>query len=141
MGVDIELWFDEGAPARLAADLTVEGELAVLTQATGWPASRVLTLLFSAKETLFKCLYPQVQTYFGFQHARIAAILPEAGEFIATLEERVGQLPAGCAFVGRYQCLAEVVVTSLTLSLDALPGATAIPGSALPPGPVRRSAP
>jgi enterobactin synthetase component D len=118
LGIDIERWLDEGAPGRLAADLTVEGELAMLTQAIGWPASRVLTLIFSAKETLFKCLFPQVNTYFGFQHVRIVAIAPKAGEFKATLETSLGPLPTGYSFVGRYQCLDEVLVTSLTLSLD-----------------------
>ena len=115
IGVDIEPWLDEGAPARLAADLTVAGELAVLAEATGWPPSRLLTLLFSAKETLFKCLFPQVQAYFGFQQARIVGVWPEAGTFTATIETALGPWAAGNSFVGRYQCLDAVVVTSLTL--------------------------
>jgi len=65
-----------------------------------------------------QCLFPQVNTYFGFQHVRIVAIAPKAGEFKATLETSLGPLPTGYSFVGRYQCLDEVLVTSLTLSLD-----------------------
>jgi enterobactin synthetase component D len=29
------------------------------------------TLIFSAKESLFKALYPTVKSYFGFEHARV----------------------------------------------------------------------
>jgi enterobactin synthetase component D len=125
IGVDIERWLDDGAPGRLGQDLAVPGELETLVQATDWPGARVLTLLFSAKETLFKCLYPQVQAYFGFQQARIVAIRPEAGtdtgEFTATLGAALGPLPAGASFVGRYQCLGEVVVTALTLAQSRPP--------------------
>lgn len=145
IGVDFERWLDDGAPGRLAQDLTVPGELATLAEATGWPAARVLTLLFSAKEALYKCLYPQVQAYFGFQQARIVAIRPQAqeltakatfiakggltarpeffatGAFTATLEAALGPLPAGTSFAGRYQCLDEVVVTALTLARSGTP--------------------
>lgn len=40
-----------------------------------------LTLVFSAKESLFKCLYPIVRKFFYFQHAAIDEIDVAAGRF------------------------------------------------------------
>jgi enterobactin synthetase component D len=113
IGVDVEHWLDEGAPQRLASDLTVDDELAALVEATGWPPERVLTLVFSAKEALYKCLFPSVQQYFGFQGARVITIAPEAGAFAIALTRQVGHAPAGSTFSGRFECLEAVVVTAL----------------------------
>jgi enterobactin synthetase component D len=39
------------------------------------------TLLFSAKESFFKCLYPLVQRMFYFEHARIVGVDPSQRTF------------------------------------------------------------
>ena len=119
IGVDVERWLDDDAPARLGAALAGAGELDALVAQTSWPAARVLTVLFSAKESIYKCLFPGVRTYFGFEAAwleRVEAVGGAEGRFEARLTEALGaDLPAGFVLRGRFDCLDEVVVTALVL--------------------------
>lgn len=40
----------------------------------GYPFALALTLVFSAKESLFKALFPQVQAWMGFDCARVTKL-------------------------------------------------------------------
>ncbi len=117
IGLDVERWLDEDAPARIGADLAGEGELEALVARTAWPAERVLTVLFSAKETIYKCLFPDVRAYFGFETAWVESVEPRdeaAGRFVARLTGPLGPaLPAGLMLHGRFACRDDVVVTAL----------------------------
>ena len=117
--MDVEQWLDDDAPARLGADLAGDGELDALVEQTGWPAARLLTVLFSAKESIYKCLFPEVRAYFGFEAAWLERVEPvdsSAGRFVARLTGPLGSdLPAGLMLRGRFVCLDDVVVTSLVL--------------------------
>ena len=119
IGVDVERWLDDDAPARLGADLAGDGELDALVAQTGWPAARLLTVLFSAKETIYKCLFPEARAYFGFEAAWMERVEPTdvaEGRFAARLTGALGPgLPAGLALHGRFVCLDDVVVTTLVL--------------------------
>ena len=119
IGVDVERWLDDDAPARLGAALAGAGELDALVAQTGWPAARLLTVLFSAKESIYKCLFPDVRAYFGFEAAwlaRVEAVDGAEGRFEARLTGALGaDLPAGFVLRGRFACLDEVVVTTLVL--------------------------
>jgi enterobactin synthetase component D len=42
--------------------------------ALGLPFALALTLAFSAKESLFKALFPKVNTYMGFEWARVTEL-------------------------------------------------------------------
>ncbi|HAG01786.1 MAG TPA: enterobactin synthase subunit EntD, partial [Leclercia adecarboxylata] len=41
---------------------------------SGLPFDLAFTLAFSAKESLFKALFPKVQTWMGFESARVTAL-------------------------------------------------------------------
>lgn len=73
------------------------------------------TLIFSAKETLFKALYPTVQTHFGFDAACLAHI-PAHGQarFILTRDLHA-TLKAGTAFDVRYRLNPDHVLTWLAV--------------------------
>jgi enterobactin synthetase component D len=91
LGVDIE----EIAPAQVARDVSSAvgrpDELAVLSKL---PAALAVMLLFSAKESLYKALYPQLRTFRDFTAARLVAA--EGSRFILRLEEDWGtRWPAG----------------------------------------------
>jgi len=63
----------------------------------------LLTLTFSAKESLFKALYPQVRRYFDFLDACIMAIDEQKRTFeLKLLKTLSQQYPAGYRFFGRY---------------------------------------
>jgi len=113
LGVDVERWMDDDAPRRIGAHVAIEGELAALCERTGWSSGRALTLVFSAKETLYKCLYPEVRRYFGFHDARVESLEPERGAFAIALTGPLEHLPAGLTLEGRFEVFDDVVFTSL----------------------------
>lgn len=72
------------------------------------------TVRFSAKESIYKCLYPQVLRYIGFDEAEIE--LRNDGRWLARLEEAlVASLPRSSHLYGRYQITPDHVITSCTL--------------------------
>lgn len=85
IGLDAECWIPEGRAAALSSRLAGAGEVEAIAEATGFTFGRALTLIFSAKETIFKCLYPEVQRYFHFHDAAIVAADLARGEFTAKL--------------------------------------------------------
>ncbi|WP_168798074.1 4'-phosphopantetheinyl transferase family protein [Pacificoceanicola onchidii] len=75
------------------------------------PYSQAATLLFSAKETLFKALHPTVQRFFGFTAATLTA--PPAGQTLTLeLTEDLHQtLPSGTRFAVHYEIAPDRVLT------------------------------
>lgn len=81
------------------------------------PFAESLTLAFSAKESLFKALYPSVKRYFDFLDARVVRL---AGNRI-TLElqvELTPSLPVGMLFECGYATLGDDVLTVLAFGND-----------------------
>lgn len=117
IGLDIEYW-DAGADALVSEDLVlVRGEAERLAVQTAWSRARVATFVFSAKESLYKTLFPRVQTYFDFQDAELVAIDPGALTFEARLRVPLaGGFRAGQTFIGRFALADEYVVTALVLA-------------------------
>ncbi len=119
LGLDLERWVRPTAPANLGAHLARPGELAQLVAESGWSEVEALTLLFSAKESLYKCLYPEVRRYFGFHDATIATLDTAACQFVARLDETLTPaLPAGTTLVGRFVRFEDAVATALVLTRD-----------------------
>jgi enterobactin synthetase component D len=116
LGLDIERWVRPSAPANLGSHLARPGELAHLVAVSGWSEVEALTLLFSAKESLYKCLYPEVQRYFGFHDATIATLDVTSGHFEARLESTLTPtLSEGFTLHGRFERRDDVVVTTVAL--------------------------
>ena len=70
LGVDIECLLSASVARQISSTVHDQQELA-LFQASGFTPNIITTLLFSAKESLFKALYPAVQCYFGFEETRL----------------------------------------------------------------------
>lgn len=120
VGLDIERWMDAHSPSRIGAKIAHDDELQGLVAQTRWPPSEVLTLVFSAKESLYKCLYPEVRRYFGFLDAWVARIEPESGLVALRLTASLTpMLPAGRLFEARFERRADVVVTAIALPTSA----------------------
>ena len=61
------------------------------------------SLIFSAKESLFKALYPSVRAYFDFSSAKITAICCNTNSFTLTLlEDLTPELRADIEFKGNF---------------------------------------
>jgi len=114
LGIDIEKVgrMSEGV-ARYALS---ESELrACESHEVGSPQT-LWTLKFSAKESIYKCLYPIVLRFIGFQEAAITVNVE--GDFMARLDEDlVATLPRGARLFGRYHLFDDHVVTACCLAL------------------------
>lgn len=73
IGVDSELILSTAMAQNLAVNIHNETELTVLTDA-GFSAALATSLIFSAKESLYKALYPLVCCFFGFEQACVQGV-------------------------------------------------------------------
>lgn len=117
MGLDLEAWLEADQAAQLWPGIVDEdewGRLEAGAGAVGLDRAQGLTLVFSAKESLFKALYPRVGRYFDFLDARWLTLTEQT----LTLELKAPltpTLPAGWRCTLRWQMLPGGVLTTLLL--------------------------
>ncbi|VVN08791.1 hypothetical protein PS664_03692 [Pseudomonas fluorescens] len=110
LGVDVEHWMTPEVARQISATVVDSREARYLE--TLGPFEHLLTLVFSAKESLFKALYPQVGRYFGFEAARVVAIQWAAGLLILRVTQDLSpSVRAGMLFECFFQPGAGVVFT------------------------------
>ncbi|QMR77079.1 enterobactin synthase subunit EntD [Enterobacter sp. RHBSTW-00175] len=73
IGIDCEAILAESEAHEIKDGVIDTEEEAVLSR-SGYPFALALTLAFSAKESLFKALFPQVQEYMEFDCARVTQL-------------------------------------------------------------------
>ncbi|HEH9394664.1 TPA: amonabactin biosynthesis phosphopantetheinyl transferase AmoD [Aeromonas salmonicida] len=113
MGLDLEAWLEDGQTSELWPGIVNDEEWGRLQRCPLGPAQG-LTLVFSAKESLFKALYPRVGRYFDFLDARWLAMTEQT----LTLELKSAltpDLPAGWHCTLHWQGLPGGVLTTLVL--------------------------
>jgi enterobactin synthetase component D len=103
IGIDVERGMKPEAPGTIGRRVAFGDELERATEASGWPAHEALTLLFSAKESVYKALFPTVGRYFGFAEARVTVEPGARGlGFRARLTSTLApDLPEGLTLAGR----------------------------------------
>ena len=75
------------------------------------------TIVFSAKESVFKCIYPLTRRMFWFDNAHIEILDITAGSFRATLETDLSEeFRNGTTFEGRFRIAPPFVHTGLLLA-------------------------
>ena len=84
--------------------------MACLTR-SGYPFAQALTLAFSAKESLFKALFPQVKIYMGFDCARVAAL--DDKTLVLVLSRPAGEYAEGTRFTLFWHKRDDSVLTQL----------------------------
>jgi enterobactin synthetase component D len=73
-------------------------------------------LVFSAKEAVFKCLYPIVGRYFGYEDVRVVSLVVDSGTFGVRLDTPLSsEFPAGTVLEGRYRQDRDFVHTAVCL--------------------------
>jgi|SRR5580658_1219402 enterobactin synthetase component D len=116
LGIDSEFIFDESAMEE-AVPLALDAGERRLTE--GRYSRELATLIFSAKESLFKCLYPLVRVFFEFVDARvewIARAEPSSGTFGVYLRRDLAAgIGSGLRLGGRYALAEDHVHTALEL--------------------------
>ena len=73
LGMDLENLLDEERARRLAGEILTGEELKRMAAGPAEDIALLVTLTFSAKESLFKALYPIVHQRFYFEHAQVLA--------------------------------------------------------------------
>ncbi|MFT8212033.1 MAG: 4'-phosphopantetheinyl transferase family protein [Symbiopectobacterium sp.] len=115
VGVDVETLMSDDRAASLWPGIIDEEELQWL-QRLDMPFCQALTLSFSAKESLFKAIYPMVQHYFDFLDAQITVLNQAQQVFELQLQTTLNlEFPAGRRFRGAYRMMADKVTTFLCL--------------------------
>lgn len=71
LGMDLETVLSLERAERLAGEILTADELQRLAALPREQVAQLVTLTFSAKESLFKALYPMVQKRFYFEHAEV----------------------------------------------------------------------
>jgi enterobactin synthetase component D len=104
IGIDCEMPVDvEGAKSVFSLCIRAE-EVKWLTALHGISQELILTLIFSAKEAFFKCLYPLGLKYFDFKDAVVENINIKNGDICLTLDINLcPELQAGLSLVGKFR--------------------------------------
>jgi enterobactin synthetase component D len=114
LGIDSEERFTLERARRLDAYLAHPDEVLRLTRTGPLDEGDAATVVFSAKESLYKCLHPFVQRHFGFHAARV--VHAAGGRLVLQLTEQLtDEFVAGNEFFGRYAVTASHVHTAIVL--------------------------
>jgi len=102
LGVDLENIISEKTINEIHNSIIFTNELTVLKNSS-LSFEQAFTLTFSAKESLFKALYPTVGYYFDFSAAKITDISTQKSCFTLVLtEDLTDELTTGMVFTGYF---------------------------------------
>jgi len=96
--------------------LTRPEELLLRAHADPGQRQRLLALIFSAKEAVYKCLHPIVQCRIGFEDARIVCDVRKPGIGIHLSARVLSVLPEARFLSGRWCCFNDTVCTAVWLA-------------------------
>lgn len=115
IGVDAEQWLSTKV-AGSTQDLIINTEEKALLHHPVLLPEQVLTLIFSAKESLYKALHPKVRQYFDFLDARILAINIDKQNFVIQLNKSLNfQFYQGKQFIGKFLLDKHEVITLIAI--------------------------
>jgi enterobactin synthetase component D len=120
LGIDTERMISSERVREIARSVAWPSELDHARQA-GCSRSEALTLVFSAKESIFKCLHGVVGRFFGFHDVRIVGVDGLSRRFRARIVKSLANgLPADTMLEGRFEIDDSRVHTGI--ALERLPG-------------------
>jgi enterobactin synthetase component D len=115
IGIDTERIMSE-SQARSAGGIIAPPAEVAHVRTAGFSRLEALTLVFSAKESIFKCLYPIVSCYFDFHDVRIMAVDGQHRTFAARLGRTLSErFAAGTILEGRFDVEVPWIHTGLAL--------------------------
>lgn len=85
VGVDIENWLSRETAKEIADTLVTKRELSNIAE-LHIDEEKVLTIIFSAKESLFKAIYPAVGEYFDFDAVELQSLCLRTMKIVLRLE-------------------------------------------------------
>ncbi len=118
LGIDCEAILPDMEAREIKDGIIDKQEESVLSRA-GNPFALALTLVFSAKESLFKALFPRAKIYMGFDSARITTLDDET--LTLALTRPLAGFNEGTPFTLHWQRDGDGVITLLSRSPAAWP--------------------
>lgn len=113
LGIDIERLFDEKTTNGISDSIVKKQEMDMIINLR-MPLTWALTVVFSAKESLFKALYPRLGVYFDFLDVDIVNINEEDKTFTIKIKNILSKkLGDRSEYIGRYSFLDQEVMTIL----------------------------
>ncbi|NIH42517.1 enterobactin synthase subunit EntD [Enterobacter cloacae] len=113
IGIDCETILPENEAREIKDGIIDAWEERVLSH-SGYPFALALTLAFSAKESLFKALFPRVQAWMGFDSARVTML--DDKTLTLTLTRQLAGFNEGATFTLHWQQHGEQAITLLSRS-------------------------
>jgi enterobactin synthetase component D len=102
LGMDLENVLSLERAERLAGEILTADELQRMARLPREQHAQLVTLTFSAKESLFKALYPIVQKRFYFEHAEVVEWSEHGQVRLRLLTELSGEWCHGKELVGQF---------------------------------------
>jgi enterobactin synthetase component D len=122
VGIDLEPVMSRERAARVERNIVTRAEMADLVARTRFDRATALTLAFSAKEAVYKCLYPLVRRVFDYLDARVEDIDNAAGEISVRLVTTLSaEWTRGTRIHGRFDLDHDLVWTGFVLARDTNP--------------------
>jgi enterobactin synthetase component D len=120
LGIDVEHWFDADTTASIGMSIVDSQEEDALARGP-WSYPNALTLAFSAKESLFKAIYPNVGNYFDFDCAKWIDADYTAGTFVLQIAKTLSPVvAAGSIYCGHFECWESCVFTLIAIDSNSL---------------------
>jgi enterobactin synthetase component D len=120
LGIDTERVMSESQARELNGTVAWPAELAP-ARAASMTRLEAMTLVFSAKESVFKCLHPLVRRAFDFQDVRFVSIDAAAGTFLVRVVKTLSEeFPSGTPLEGRFSLDGHWVHTGMCLTAHSL---------------------
>lgn len=88
LGIDFEDNIPSSVALEIGNNIHSDNEKKILIE-QGLSNSIATTIIFSAKESLFKALYPKIRKYFGFEQASLSIANVDAGYLILTVDDHL----------------------------------------------------
>jgi enterobactin synthetase component D len=102
LGIDCEALLEPDVADEIAASIATPREICRLVT-SGLCAAAGISLIFSAKEALYKCLNPIVRRFFDHHAAELTEADPASGHFsIRLCVDLAPRFPAGRVVAGRF---------------------------------------
>ena len=112
VGIDLES-FSRSVDFKIRRHVCVDSELEWLESLPTKQANRALRIIFSAKESIFKCLYPRTKTYFSFKDAEVSVNDNENKFSFKILKSFPSKIQQDFPQHGRYSEMHKMLLTSV----------------------------
>jgi 4'-phosphopantetheinyl transferase EntD len=116
VGLDIETIIHDDRRETISKKVTRQEDEALLLNYKD-TINEIMTLIFSAKESLYKCINPITNIFFGFEHAYLNQIDIESRKFSIVLDSSIPELKNyNGQYNGHFEFLGDSIVTLVAIA-------------------------